>query len=189
MRKSQLICTIASLAALSLAANARAASATGEITEVGKDFLVVKVKKPATSMTFRVNSNTQITLDGKKAPLTKLAKGQQASVTYNKDGKKFNATKIAATSANTSLLPVTFVAEDKPLRYSGKIQAVGKTTVSVKKATGKKAWDFDVGSDCAIKLDGKTASLKQLKVGQKATVTYVKKDGKLHARTIAASSP
>jgi hypothetical protein len=188
MRKSQLICAIASLAILALAANARAASTTGEIAEVGKNFLVVKVKKPAKSMKFRVSSNAQITLDGKKAALTQLKKGQQAAVTYSNDGKKFNATKIAATSAKTSLLPVAFVADEKPLRYSGKIKAVDKTTVSVMKAKAKKAWDFDVASDCAIKLDGKIASLNQLKVGQRAIVTYVKKDGKLHAKTITATS-
>lgn len=190
MRKSQMLCAIASLAILAVAANVKAESATGEITEVGKNFLVLKVKKPAKSMKIRVNSNTQITLDGKKAALTLLKKGQKALVTYKKEGKNFDAQKIVASSKNTSsLAPVVFLADDiKPLRYRGKIKAVNKTTVSVMKAKAKKAWEFEVGSDCTIKLNGKTASLKDLKVGQTATVTYVKKDGKLHAKTITAKS-
>jgi cold shock CspA family protein len=149
--------------------------------------VVLKVKEK--SMRMQVDSASQITLDGKKAALTQLKKGHKATVTFKKEGTKFTAEKIVASSNNTaSLLPVVLLDDEKALRYTGKIKAVNKTTVSVMKADAKKAFDFEVGSDAVIKVNGKAASLKDLKAGQNVIVTYVKKAGKLHAKTITATS-
>jgi len=187
MRKSRMLCAIASFAVLAAAAHAKAESATGEITEVGKNFLVLKVKQQ--SMRISVDSAAQITLDGKKAALTLLKKGHKATVTYTKKGTAFQASKIVASSKNTaSLFPVVFLAEEKQLRFSGQIRAVNKTSIAARKTGAKKDSTFEVGSDCAIKVDGKTGSLKDLKVGQTVTISYVTKGGKMHAKSITAKS-
>jgi hypothetical protein len=158
---------------------------SGDIESVAKDHVVIKVSDKSHKV--MVNSETEITLDGKKAALTELKKGFPATVTAEEKEEKLTAKKITArTKADTS--NVSFDDEDEAKKFTGTIKEVEKTTLEVTDAL-KKSHSFDVGSETQITLDGKKATLAQLKAGFKVTVTAVEKDGKMMAKTIAAKTP
>lgn len=178
------LCTLGLLATLPVATAAEKEVATGKIEKVAKDHIVLKVKKE--SHKIDVNSSTQITLNGEKAALTDLKSGFQATVTCNKEGTKRMATKIVARSKAASSQSLVF-AEEKAEKFRGTIKKTEKTSLHVQNLL-KKVKSFEVGSATTVTLDGKKSTFAALKVGHTVTITYVEKDGKLMAKSIAAKS-
>jgi len=64
---------------------------------------------------------------------------------------------------------------------------VEKTTLQITNELNREM-SFQVASDATITLDGKRASLADLKAGFKVTVTATEKDGKYMASKVAATS-
>lgn len=181
----------ASLAMVGLLAVSHSASAadtqvlSGKIQSVAKDHIVLKVKDKTHKVS--VKSDTQITLDGKKAALNDLKSGFTASVTARKEGTGLAATKIEAKSKAAAPASLLVFADEQARKYTGTVKQVEKTTLQITDAK-KKTHSFNVGSATTITLNGKRATLAQLKAGYKVKVTAVEKDGKLMAKTIAATS-
>lgn len=181
---------IASMAVTGFMLVAQTASAeeaetmTGKIKSVDKDHIVLEVKEESHKLS--VDSATQITLDGEKASLADLKAGFAARVTAKKgDDQQYRATKIAASSKAASF--VSFLIEEEAKEFKGTVKKVEKTTLQITNEL-KKETSFDVASDATITLDGKRASLADLKEGFQVTVTATEKDGKLMASKIAATS-
>lgn len=157
----------------------------GKIKSVDKDHIVLEVKEESHKLS--VNSSTQVTLDGKKASLADLKEGFAARVTAKKgDDEQYVATRITASSKSTS--PVnTLLAADEAKQFEGTVKQVENTKLQITNEL-KKEMSFQVASDATITLDGKRASLADLKAGFKVTVTATEKDDKWMASKIAAIS-
>ena len=158
---------------------------SGKIKSVAKDQIVLEVEDESHELS--VNSSTQVTLDGKKASVADLKAGYAARVTAKKgEDQKYTATRIVANSQATSFVSTSLVA-DEAKKFEGTVKSVEKTSLHLTSEENKQM-TFQVASDATITLDGKRASLADLKEGFQATVTATEKEGKLMASRIAATS-
>lgn len=158
----------------------------GTIQKVGADQIVLKVDKK--DHTVAVNSETAITLDGRKAKLTDLKAGHKATVTCKKDGAKLVATKIAAGSKSAAVTPLSLFAALKGEKYRGLIKKIDKKTLYLFQTVKKKTLEFAVNSQTVVTRDGKKSAFADLKTGDTAVVTAETKDGKTVATRIVAKS-
>lgn len=182
---------IASLAVTGFMLAAQTASAeetetmVGKLKSIAKDHIVLEVKEESHKLA--VNSATQVTLDGEKAALADLKAGFTASVTAKKgDDDSYSATKIVARSTSTSFVNYV-IQEEKASEFEGTVKKVEKATLQITNEQ-KRDMSFEVASAAIITLDGKRASLADLKEGFKVTITATEKDGKQMASKIVALS-
>lgn len=152
----------------------------GNISKVGKDKLTA-ASKDGQSMTFTVNDQTAISLDGKAAKLSDLKIPYVVSVTYQKDGETLVASVVAARSSNVSAIFVPARdlsavinrrdADDATAIFSGTISKIGDAKFAAKSNEGKEH-TFAVNDETTYSLDGRKAKFADLKTGQTVTVTF-----------------
>ncbi len=96
--------------------------------------------------------------------------------------------KLAILAAFT-LLCVVFSAQAAE-KVKGKIKSVSPDQQEfVLTDSDDKDWKFSVDASAAVQLDDKKVKLQELKAGQKAEITFDKKDGKNIASAIKAITP
>ena len=122
-------------------------------------------------VTLHVSANTSITLDGRPARLDELRRGFSAGASYNPDN--FEAVRIVAES---------FV------EVRGIVRDVGVVlhTLTIEPSTGGPAITLNVGPATTISLNGRPATLEDLRRGFRVIAAYV--ESTLQAIRIAAES-
>lgn len=122
-------------------------------------------------VTLHVSANTTITLDGRPARLEDLRRGFSAGASYNPDN--FEAVRIAAEGF---------------LEVRGIIRDVGFAahTLTIAPSSGEPAITLNVGPDTPISLNGRPATLEDLRRGYRVIASYV--ESTLQAIRIAADS-
>lgn len=159
---------------------------SGEIQSVAKDHIVLKVESEVHRVS--TTSATQVTLDGEKASLADLKAGFKAEVTAKRsDDQQYAATKIVATSTSTFLISALEEEKKQAQKYEGTIQKVEKTSLQITNEE-QEQMTFEVATQTVVKLNGKRASLTDLKAGFQVEITTVVKDGKRMAKVIDATS-
>ena len=122
-------------------------------------------------VTLHVTANTQITLDGRPARLDDLKRGFSAGASY--DGRTFEAARIAAEGF---------------AEVRGVVRDVGVVahTLTIAPSDGGPAITLIVGPAVPISLNGRPATLEDLRRGYEVVAAYV--DSTLDAVRIAAQS-
>ena len=122
-------------------------------------------------VTLHVTANTAITLDGRPARLGDLNRGFSAGASYNPDN--FEAARISAEGF---------------AELRGVIRDVGFVlhTLTVEPSTGGPAVTLNVGPNTPISLNGRPATLEDLRRGYRVVAAYV--ESTLQAIRIAAHS-
>jgi Cu/Ag efflux protein CusF len=122
-------------------------------------------------ITLHVSPNTSITLDGRPARLEDLHRGFSAGAAYNPDN--FEAVRIAAESF---------------AEVRGVVRDVGVVlhTLTIEPSTGEPAITLIVGPSTTISLNGRPATLEDLRRGYRVIAAYV--EATLLAVRIAADS-
>ena len=122
-------------------------------------------------VTLHVSANTSITLDGRPARLDDLKRGFSAGASYNPDN--FEAARIAAEGF---------------AEVRGVIRDVGFAahTLTIEPSTGGPAVTLNIGPDTPISLNGRPATLEDLRRGYHVIAAYV--ESTLQAVRIAAES-
>ena len=85
----------------------------------------------------------------------------------------------------SALLAIIAVAVIGAAETAGVIKAVAESSITL--TVGEAEQTFEVGADTAVTVDGKAATLAELKAGQNATVTH--EDGATKASAVAATAP
>jgi Cu/Ag efflux protein CusF len=122
-------------------------------------------------VTLHVTANTQITLDGRPARLDDLKRGFSAGASYNP--RTFEAARIAAEGF---------------AEIRGVIRDIGfvEHTLTIAPSDGGRAVTLHVGPDTPISLNGRPATLEDLRRGYHVIASYV--ESTLQALRIAAES-
>ena len=122
-------------------------------------------------VTLHVTANTSITLDGRPARLEDLKRGFSAGASY--DPRTFEAARIAAEGF---------------AEIRGIVRDVGVVlhTLTIAPSDGGPAVTLNVGPDTPISLNGRPATLEDLKRGYEVVASYV--EATLQAIRIAANS-
>ena len=122
-------------------------------------------------VTLHVSANTSITLDGRPARLGDLKRGFSAGASYNPDN--FEAARIAAEGF---------------AEVRGIVRDVGVVahTLTIEPSTGGPAITLNIGPDTPISLNGRPATLEDLRRGYHVIAAYV--ESTLQAVRIAAES-
>src|SRR5262249_28527458 len=109
-------------------------------------------------VTLHVTANTSITLDGRPAALDDLKRGYSAGASY--DARTFEAARIAAEGF---------------AEIRGTIRDVGfaQHTLTIAPSDGGPAVTLNVGPDTPISLNGRPATLEDLKRGYGVVASYV----------------
>lgn len=123
----------------------------------------------APEITLHVTANTAITLDGRPASLEELKRGYSAGAAYNPH--TFEAARIAAESF---------------AEVRGIVRDVGPQSLTITPSSGEPAITLIVGPAAPISLNGRPATLEDLKRGYKVVAAYV--ESTLDAVRIAAQS-
>lgn len=109
-------------------------------------------------MTFVVTSDTKIEVDGKEASLDQVIIGSEAEVLFRVEGNQNIALEV--------------VISPKPKKVEGVLQAVSSDQLTLKTKEGVVV-QFKLTSETQITLDGKPASVSDLKAGQEVVVTFL----------------
>lgn len=122
-------------------------------------------------VTLHVSANTSITLDGRPARLDDLKRGFSAGASYNPDN--FEAARIAAEGF---------------AEVRGVVRDVGVVahTLTIEPSTGGPAITLNIGPGTPISLNGRPATLEDLRRGYHVIAAYV--ESTLQAVRIAAES-
>ncbi len=122
-------------------------------------------------VTLHVSANTSITLDGRPARLDDLKRGFSAGASYNPEN--FEAARIAAEGF---------------AEVRGVVRDVGVVahTLTIEPSTGESAITLNVGPNTPISLNGRPATLEDLRRGYHVIAAYV--ESTLLAVRIAAES-
>lgn len=175
-----LVCAalIVSFATVALAADA--ATKSGSIQSVDAKAKTITVDlAPNRPLTFKVDSKTEITLDGKASTFEAAMKvNYKATVTYTRSGEDRNATKVDVTTATEK--------KEKPPAAPAAAATAGQAKTGAIASVDAKASTFvvnfparpltiKVDSKTVITLDGKASTFEAaIKPELKATVTYSK---------------
>lgn len=132
------------------------------VTQIGTEFYITVKNKLGATTTFRVNSKSEVRLDGTKIAYNDLAVGQE----------------IEAVVEENSLFVLALKAESLVEEIEGIVKSVETTrpysiTVDYKlnsKSSSTERRTFSVDSDTDITLNGKTAYLKNIKEGDTAII-------------------
>ena len=136
---------------------------------------ILPIRDPATpsaappEVTLHVNANTAITLDGRPARLDDLKRGYSAGASYHQH--TLEAVRIAAESF---------------AEVRGIVRDVGPHSLTIARSSTEPAITLTVGPAVPISLNGRPATLDDLKRGYKVVAAYV--EATLDAVRIAAES-
>ncbi len=125
-------------------------------------------------MTFVVTSDTKIEVDGKEASLDQVIIGSEAEVLFRVEGNQNIALEV--------------VISPKPKKVEGVLQAVSSDQLTLKTKEGVVV-QFKLTSETQITLDGKPASVSDLKAGQEVVVTFLVQGEVNTALKVEAETP
>jgi Cu/Ag efflux protein CusF len=130
---------------------------------------------------FVIADDAKITLDGKDCKLADLKSGHKVKVTWEKKGDQQLATKIEAKS-----LTLQLALRGDEATYEGTVVSAANSSLAVK--VDNLQHNFVVDSSSRIMLDGKEATLSDLKAGHRVKVVSIQEEKRLLARTVTARS-
>lgn len=146
---------------------------TGFVTAVDKKAGTLTVKKSATSKTFKLADDCQVTHVKKGAgKLDDLKVGQKVAVAHGKSKDALVASRV----------------EQCGEEFTGVICAIDASARTIKAETLLTVRKFNLGRDCAIVLESTDKpKLSDLRIGQKVKIAFEETDGVLVAHQVTAA--
>lgn len=138
------------------------------VTQIGTEFYITVKNKLGATQTFRINSKSDIRLDGTKIPYNDLAIGQEFEAVVEENTLyvvSLNSTSVVEEITGT----VKSVMTTKPYTITVDYKLNSKSTTTERRT-------FSVDTDADITLNNKTAYLKDVKEGD--TVVIYARNGK-----------
>ena len=140
-------------------------TATGTITAVNAAAGTLTLQTQDGPLQLQVPANADIRLDGRTATLADLEVGDTAQVTYRVNANGTNTVlRIRATSEQQP--------QPEPITVAGTITAVDVQARTLTVQTANGVLRLQVPADADIRLNGRSASLADLEVGDTVQVTY-----------------
>lgn len=156
------------------------------IRKADNEIVLSREGMPEEQVTLVIDKETTINLDGQTASLADLKEGQQVRASWHtKNGEKRATTIDAKSGAGQKNGQMGL----KQLRGTVESVKPEESTVTLADPTqAGKTTTLHVGKDTTIFIDGRTATLSDLKTGQDVRASYEMRGNELHANWIEVTT-